>query len=111
MCDSSTTNRAIDSSDGHADIDLPSRRSDVLRSVSTSHPRNSRLDRMTLQSARRRVTRAEQRRRATFSIRRERPYMSFHKDFHHSLVAAHPVPLQPKRTRERIGVPLISMHD
>lgn len=59
MCDSSTTNRAIDFSDGHADIDLPSRRSDVLRSVSTSHPCNSCLDRMALKSARRRITHAE----------------------------------------------------
>ena len=31
--------------------------------------------------------------------------------FHHSLVAAHSVLLQPKRTRERIRVLLISMHD
>ena len=31
--------------------------------------------------------------------------------FHHSLVAVHSVPLQPKRTRGRIRVLLISMHD
>lgn len=50
MCDSST-NKAIDSSNGRTDINLPPRRSDVLRSVFTSHPRNSRLNRITLQSA------------------------------------------------------------
>ena len=85
MCDRSTTNGAIDSSDGRTDIDLPPRLSNVLRSVFTSHPRNPRLDRMTLQLARRRITHAEQRRRATFSIRRQRPRMSFHRMFSFSL--------------------------
>ncbi|OCL13150.1 hypothetical protein AOQ84DRAFT_124757 [Glonium stellatum] len=79
MCDNSAINAAVNTSTNHTEVDLPSRRSDVLRSVFTSHPRNSRLDRMTLQSARRRISHAEQRRRATFAIRRERPRMSFHK--------------------------------
>ena len=99
MCDSSTTNRAIDSSNDRTDINLPSRRSDVLRSVFISHPRNSHLDRITLQSARRRITHAEHVEEPPFRYDERDRACPFTGCFHHSSAAVHSVPLQPKRTR------------